>query len=434
MDCEVSIKSMSSNLDMRPRNDENTPLLRLERDDKIDEPTNYRGESEAVFIPRRYVVFVVFICYFLAGGIFAHACPQYTQHVVKEKYKNAENNSFSLRRNGSICYLNKTDPSFKVFTHIQQDTAKWSMAYPIASKLPALVTNLIWSSYSDVIGRKIVFIICLSGATARMFLFTFVVGFDLSLGFIVFGSVIDGLTGSFTTLFAVMFSYVSDITTPGKQRTIVIIMSELFRSISITVSAVGSGYVISRGGFLTTALLCVVIEVTGLLIAVCLLPETLRNHRNNGMAAKPTTDGRSSCVKRMLIIISETFMFYFKESPGNHRQRYILLILGFLFYGIAGMNRASIETLYLLGRPFCWTATKIGWFHAIKTAISAMCAMSITYGFRKHISDDTIATFSVTLVGVSYIVEGVANNEYVLYLGKFDWYILCIKAENVFLL
>ncbi|KAL4216738.1 hypothetical protein ACF0H5_024461 [Mactra antiquata] len=381
--------------------------------------TNMQSTVSGMCTSRRYVVFLLIITYFLAGGIFAHQCPQYTQHRMAEHYRHMLNDSTKDRHSKSLCHENKTDPSYIVFTHIQQDAAKWSIFYPLASKLPALVTNIVLSTYSDVLGRRLVFIICLSGATARILLFTLVIWLKLSLSYIVLGCVIDGLTGSFTTFFAALYSYISDITLPDKQRTIFIVLSELIRSIVITCSSIITGNLISQVGFFIPALVSLFVELLGLVVAICFLPETVQTLSQNEAIVVETPSQTGSrtcrCVMRMLGRISETLKFYIEKGPRFRRRKYILLILGFLFFGIPGLNRSVIETLYLLGRPFCWSSDKIGWFHAAQTAISASCAMIITYAFRKYISDQLIATISVVCVGVSYIIEGVANNEPVFY-------------------
>ena len=117
--------------------------------------------------------------------------------------------------------------------------------------------------------------------------------------------------------------------------------------------------------------------------------------------------------------IKTAFLFYFKQESKIKRLKYILLILSFTFVAIPALNRGGLETLYQLGRPFCWTATKIGWFGAMKTGLASLMGMAGVFILQKVFADDTIGLIG-TLSGLfSLVIEGMATSNFVMYIGRY---------------
>lgn len=367
---------------------------------------------------KRCMIIPMCACYFFAAGIYMYELPQYTQEVMKKRddekivphdirpeytllYK-----SSGQSEHNACSSVNKSDPNYKKFITIQQDTAIWQIYFNVGSLLPAMFANLVWASYSDIIGRKFSIFLCLAGFFVRTLGFTVVIYFNLSLVYIVIANILDGLTGSFTSLFALLFSYVSDITFTGRQRTIAIVVVELVIGLAVTVSSLASGPLIQETGYFYPAFGVSCLNFLAIVILIFLVPETMQNVRVQRQ--------RCSVVKS----IGESLRFYFCDGSRVTRAKYCLLIFGFFFMGIPALSRLSIEVLYQLGRPFCWSATKIGWFGAIKMAFASLFGISGAYVLKRCLRDDTIAFGTLVLSAAALLVEGLAKTDFVLYSGK----------------
>ncbi|KAL4216815.1 hypothetical protein ACF0H5_024536 [Mactra antiquata] len=393
--------------------DERSPLLANSK--SVNNEPAAIGQNKG-FTLRRCMIYPMFVCYCLASGIFMYAVPQYTQYRMILKYEkkgpdpnmtviNVDNfTSHFLHANDNPCVVNKSAPKDPTFEHIQKETAMWSMYYTLASFIPAMISNIVWSSYSDVIGRKFSFYICSTGLTLRMALFILVIGLDLSLVYMVIGAVIDGCCGSFMVLYSALFSYLSDITLPGKNRSVAIVTVELVVGLSFTVSSFTSGYVLSGHRYLYPSIACLCFYVLGFILLRLFVPETNSEVSNSARS------------KNVLKALGESLKFYFCCGSERKRVKYIILMFGLIFVAIPAMGRHTMEMLYQLGEPFCWQSKKIGYFGSIKSVIATVVSMGGAYVFRRCLLDDTIAIIGILMNVGSYIVEGLAKTDLLLYI------------------
>ena len=366
---------------------------------------------------RRLCIVPVMILYFYTIGIISFAVPEYIQTRVKENIE-SEKNKTPLTGNTSHggsdidispCDQNTSSPEYQIHTEIQQQSAKWLMYIGLAGSIPALVSNLVFGSYSDVLGRRFVFGISTLGFTILCIAVTIVVHFKANLLFIILGTLVDSASGSATVFFAVQFSYISDITYANKRRSIAIVLCELILGVTVSVSSLVTGYFIKYTGFfypmLTATLLCAI----AFILSVTIIPETLP-HRNRSE--------NKSCLRNVI----RSVKLY--TSPGTQRKRfkYLLLIISFTFMVIS-MGGMSLEALYQLGRPFCWDASKIGWFGTVKISCMSFIGLGFVLLFHRCLSDDSIAIIGNISGIISYVVEGLAKTDLILYTGKFYHYL-----------
>ncbi|KAL4216784.1 hypothetical protein ACF0H5_024507 [Mactra antiquata] len=398
-------------MERRESMEDDEPLISLEQ--RVEPCENQTSDPHKGFTFRRCMILPLLTCYLLAGGVFVYESPQYTQQRMLQKYAdeiNKKNASVMLKSlhdkvlPTNHCSVNQSDPSYANYDKAQKDTAMWLMYFTLAQLIPALFANLLWSSYSDILGRRFSLIISFSGTTIRIGIFAAVVYFELDLLYLVIGAAVDGFCGAFMLLFAATFSYVSDITYPGKQRTIAIVGVELLLGVTLSIASFASGFIISDTGFFYPAFVCFCVDVLGFFILLFLVPETRQLNNSQGHSVN------------VFKVLAESLKFYCSSGTKIKRIKYILLMLAFLFMGMPALNRGTMEMLYQLGRPFCWDAKKIGYFGAIKTVIAAISGMGGTYIFRRCMADDTIASMSILITVGSYIVEGLAATDAILYL------------------
>ena len=129
--------------------------------------------------------------------------PEYIQSTIKRSYQVNETISSSS--------YNEDSNHSSINDKVQQESARWSMYLSLATIIPAIFTNLVMGSYSDVIGRKKLLVICLSGTLNKITMVMVTIKTKLDFYFFIFGNLIEGLTGACSTLLAVSFSYISDL-------------------------------------------------------------------------------------------------------------------------------------------------------------------------------------------------------------------------------
>ena len=371
-------------------------------------------QNSAGFTKRRLCIFPIVTLYFFGFGILMYAVPEYVRSRVADEVKSdwhghgqTKGTEQGADTKYNPCTSNHSSPEYKLHTEIQQESAKWLLYVGLCSYIPALVSNLILGSYSDIHGRIFVFGLCTVGNTLRCFIFTVVIFSKASLLFLLLGTLIDGVMGSFTVYFAVLFSYVSDITNAGRTRTMTIVFVELILGLTISVSSFASGYFIRSKGFIYPMLTATILSAVASISSLIFLPETLPRR------------GRSenkSCIKN----VKRSAKFYtFSEFQSRLTTcKYILLILCFTFVAIPNMNRMTMEALYQLGRPFCWGPSKIGWFGTVKVACMSIVGMGVVCSLRQCVKDDVIAVVGAVMAIASFIVEGLAKIDAVLYTGN----------------
>lgn len=352
--------------------------------------TNIKGQHYKGLTLRRSVVVPMCVCYFIALGINMYVLPQYTRSALQITNVNV-----------GACSINKSDPVYEEYTKEQQRTAVWMVYFTLSSSLPAIIGNLVWNSYSDIVGRRFAFCICVAGGFVRTAILTVVIYFKLNLAYIILGNVIDGASGSVMSLFAVLFSYVSDITRLGKQRTLFIIVFELVLGVTYTFVSIASGYLISVWGFFYPMLISCSMSLAAIVIVICLVPET----------HVPCNSHATS----FFVTVLSSVMFYIKSESKTKRCKYILLLMSFTFMSISSLNRATLEILYQLGEPFCWGSVKIGWFGAVKILVCSLFGIGTIKLLQRCFADDTSAVLCMGVGVISYIVEGLATTNFVMY-------------------
>ena len=375
--------------------------------EKLVQNEQHKDDNKG-FTCRRAFVIPVLILYFYALGVLVYAIPEYVQSRVKESLENEKhkNGHEGTGKNISPCVQNQSSPEYHLHTKIQQESAKWMVYVALASYLPALISNLVFGSYSDVLGRKFVFGISTLGCTLRCVIITIVIQYKASLMFIVLGTFIDGASGSAMVFFAVLFSYVSDITNPDKTRTFAIVLFELLLGVTVSVSSLLTGYFINYKGYFYPMLTATIMLAVAFILSVTIIPETL-HHGNRGE--------NKSCVSNVVRCIK----LYVSPDSRPNRCKYILLIISFTFMAIPNLNRMSLEALYQLGRPFCWDPSKIGWFGTVKITCMSLLGLGSVFIFNKCLKDDTIALIGNISGLVSFVVEGLATTSAVLYTGMY---------------
>lgn len=326
---------------------------------------------------------------------------EWTQSKLKEKYLNTTNFTDETNHCKSE---NKSDPTYKQFQKVQREASNWMTGYTMVESIPTFFALLVLPAYTDTYGRKFLFYLTLTGQCVKALVITFTVYYNAAFYYIFCGSVVSGITGGLFATFTIASSLVADITSSGDQRTIGLVISESTIFVSTILASFVSGYLIDNDklGFLYTSVIgtCAV----GLaFLFVFLIPESLPKERR--IPRQP--------VKGMILRMTQ---FYISTEFKDRRKSYIILLCSSSLGMYCFIYRNNLETLYFLGKPFCWNATSVGIFIMVRSAAQGFLGLGSLKLLQRFLANSSIAILSVISVALSYMVEAFISSKGLIYL------------------
>ena len=366
-----------------------------EKDNSLTKPTHIKRRIAALLLVLYLTIQPI--------SIMLYVFNEWIQHTFKERL--LSNSSVSLSKSGCES-LNESSDVYKNLTLVQQKSAQWTLYNSLAAYIPAVFTSLILTAYTDKYGRKFLITLTIIGFAIKESVTLFVIYTNGELIYLILSSVVQGMTGSFYALFSAAFSFVADVVKDSKSRVLAVIAVEFVSMLAVTVSGTLSGILVENLGFMYPTMIVVGTLVIATIIALTALPETLaKENRTNP--------------KSILDILKRPFEFYTSSSFKGKRLRYILFLLAFGVTEVVSLNRTSMETLYLLGAPFCWSPRKIGYFSSARHFGQGVVGLGSVKLMQRFMSNEVIAILSTVSNAASYIIEGLASTELMIYIGKF---------------
>ncbi|XP_045186641.2 solute carrier family 46 member 3-like [Mercenaria mercenaria] len=344
---------------------------------------------------------VVLYC-FLYMAAYVMSSATFVQYIYKriqtEMFPDKDKYNISVN-----CYSNTSDPHYKKQISVQEKASNWNMYYSLAAGIPAMFASIIMGASTDRFGRKFLFYLPCLGALVRLSVCTAGIHFNFNRLYFLIGFFVEGLTGYMATMLLVTFTYVADITPPkGKQRSFGITMIELINGIAMTVFSFATGYFIQDMGYFYPML------TSGALVFLCLfitifIPESFPKDKRNL---------RESTFEKIKTI----YNLFLGESNRGRRWMYNTLMFVFLLTMFTSFGRQSVEPLYQLDTPFCWSPEKLGYFSALKNLLQQIFGMGVIKLFQQAMSDEAIAMLGCVSFGASFVLEGFAQTDILMYI------------------
>ena len=385
-------------------------------------------ESTLTFL-RKWLV--VPVCFLYGASIVTSALviKQFVySKVLREKFPN-----ITLNSTASQCHLNESDPSYALQTEAQEVSAQWMTYYGLSFGIPCVFSDLILGSYTDRLGRKFLFFLpCIALfidiAVCAVGIYT-----DFALVWYIPSNILHGLSGHAFGFLLATFSYSADITKPGKERSLGIVVIELSIGIASTGVSLTTGFFMQKYGFFWPIVSGAILAVFTILL-ICFMPETYPKEKRQQAASARDT-------------MRNAFRLFFgKENYGN-RWKYSVLMSIFILTIFTALGRSTVETLYQLNNPFCWDPKRLGWFMAIRSGCQQVLGMALVKPLQYIVSDETIGILGSLSLIAGFTFEGLANTDALLYAGKikisvffFSFYVvvhtyqyICFKRNMQFL-
>ncbi|XP_067682554.1 lysosomal proton-coupled steroid conjugate and bile acid symporter SLC46A3-like [Haliotis asinina] len=368
--------------------------------------SNSNNQEKAVsYTKDRIVTTIVLMLYMCASMPSFPLFTQYIHSRYEDFYRNVTNSSSTSPGTHSPCVHNTSEEADKMQVYIQRSTSYEVLKLSLSVQVPSTIVNIVVGSYSDHIGRKMLFISPLLGCICRYAVFMLVVKFHLNLNFIILGTLLDGFSGSASTFILANMAYAADVTKTHATRTFAIVIADCSVSIAIAIGQLMTGFLIQRLGYFCPSVINTTLILLATVIVTYGLTETVKKKEVKEFSP--------------VVHLKKVFGFYFNKSNGNTRCIFITSVIVFALIHIVNIGLTSIETLYQLGRPFCWDPEEIGYYGAYSTVFMAISGLIAIKLGSKCMRVEILAVTGMFLQMGSLILEGLASTDTMLYSVPF---------------
>ncbi|XP_071081258.1 lysosomal proton-coupled steroid conjugate and bile acid symporter SLC46A3-like [Haliotis cracherodii] len=301
------------------------------------------------------------------------------------------------------CYLNTSNPDYILQEKAQQIAAAKQMQFTILKSSLAIITNIILGSYSDSIGRKLLFAAPLTGHCLRFGFTAGIIYWKLDINWFFISEGIDGLTGGYYALLLASYAYAADNTPATGARTMGIAFVEFFENIGSAASSTAAGYFIQDVNFFYPTLTATLFVLVDVILVVTLLPKTKGIKRAKSNWITPLEGCR------------RVFGFYVLEGSKRKRICFILAILIFVFTALPVVCASNIDILFKLNFPFCWTPEKIGYYSSIGSVAQQVIGVPLTRLLQCCCIDEVIGVIGLLAIGAADSLQSIASTDWMMY-------------------
>ncbi|CAL1546876.1 unnamed protein product [Lymnaea stagnalis] len=312
---------------------------------------------------------------------------------------------------------NNTDPWTDQMNEAQALTSRFNVWSMLVSLLPAFCTNILLGAYSTRIGRRTLFIVPTFGLCARMAVNCIVAYWRLSVYWTFVGMGIAGITGHMPALFMAVYVYTADNTGHKRSRSFGMVVAQSTSLIFYSLSHIAVGYFIKAEGYLWPMLAATLINVLALCICGVFLKETLVTR---------TLGKRMSLVEG----VKSVFVFYLIKTDNPRYKRKDFLMLGFVFFMYSTCLGVTIQSLYLMNEPLCWSSVKMGNVITFQGLLSAFASLVLMGLLQRFLTDEIICIISLGSGAASRFVLAFASYDWMIYvaytIGLFELLLLPI--------
>ena len=176
--------------------------------------------------------------------------------------------------NETVC----TNIRHKDFTtqneQVASATSQWILYQSIGLAIPSIFASLVFGSWSDRVGRRIVMILPpVGGLLLNINYLLNVHFFLLNVNYLLFGIIISGFFGGFATVLLSVFAYISDISSKT-ERTLRVGLLEAMLFFGATISNLVGGVLLEYSGFMAPFGLALALNICIMLYICFILQES----------------------------------------------------------------------------------------------------------------------------------------------------------------
>ncbi|XP_060076439.1 proton-coupled folate transporter-like [Ylistrum balloti] len=385
---------------------ETKTLLDNHQEEERTEKNPSDSSTSLLDICFRVVLIILFLIGSEMGGLTKN---QYVYKWVEEN-SNSSTNVMNTSYDSTSTTISP-DPcggsvSAKSEKKDQSEAALWLLYFSLCEHGIAIPMIMMYSSYSDFVGRKPLMMISCIGYCLQYAIKSFIVYKNLSLVYFFIPYVLSGISGGHFPFYIAMSASVADKTDNNKKRAFGVALFEAVTGVGISTAQVGTGYLIKEFGYLypmvaSSGIFAVCFFITLFAIKETRLPRSTK-HITIGVHLKNIFG----------MFLSKSYILTGSVLTFNLTMLTIFLLL------MAASDYSTIGALYQLRSPFCWDSSKIGWYGFGTDILKYLFGLVVVKWLQMCLPDVTVIMITITSAIASSVITGFADTSLMLYISS----------------
>ncbi|XP_060076440.1 uncharacterized protein LOC132556065 [Ylistrum balloti] len=385
---------------------ETKTLLDNHQEEERTEKSPSDSSTSLMDIFIRVVLIILFVIGLQMGGLTKN---QYVYKWVEEN-SNSSTNVMNTSYDSTSTTISP-DPcggsvSAKSEKKDQSAAALWLLYFSLCEHGIAIPMIMMYSSYSDFVGRKPLMMISCIGFCFQFATKSFIVYKNLSLIYFFIPCVLTGISGGHYPFYIAMTASVADKTDNNKKRAFGIALFEAVTGVGVSTAHVGTGYLIKSFGYMYP-----MVAASGI-FAVCFFITLF--------AIKDTRLPRSTKHITIGVHLKNIFGMFLSKSyilTGSVLTFNLTMLTIFLLL-MAASDSSTIGVLYQLRSPFCWDSRKIGWYGFGTDILKYLFGLVVVKWLQMCLPDVTVIMITITSAIASSVITGFADTSLMLYISS----------------
>ncbi|GAB1609741.1 solute carrier family 46 member 3-like [Argonauta hians] len=357
---------------------------------------------------RHYVFFIIHMLQSVASSIGRPVLTQYLYAKTKREYFQEHNlTDVQTHRSMGRCFTNTSAPGYKLQQEVQAINAEWMQWFSLSHGFPSIIIIFITASWIDVLGRKIMIVLNMTGHMLMYVMYCLVMVLNLKTEFLLCGYIIEGLVGGHLLNILVTFAYTADITPRNKKRGFLLVVVQGLTHICYGLAHLGSGYFIRETGFLWPLVFAVCLSGVLIIIFIIIVPETMPRGKLSELSPKKS------------VLRVTAFYTTNKSKSESHRLKFWLCLLAFASLSQSIIGEFGLEVLYELNAPFCWTSVELGHYGAVMSIGIPILTILILKLMQKCLSESLIGFISMVFFMIRSLIRAFSTKTWMLYVCEY---------------
>ncbi|CAH1779482.1 unnamed protein product [Owenia fusiformis] len=431
--------------------DESEPLLSPSQcRTKIAQPRGKAKQTLCLFVLEPAAI--LYACFVFPGFTMN---TQFLYQKIGKRY-----NYDYLGRHTSSCIGNQSSFEFITQQKIQEETSAWLSQINLAFTLPSLVTTILIGSYSDRTGRKILIILPMLGKILEALVFLLDSYFNLSPSFLLFGSILHGLSGSWVAFFVGAFAYMADITKTEDRTWRITLINSLMAASGAGSDILYGFWIRSTHGFQMPLLGLCVGQTVAFLYTVFVVPETVHNKPKppdiignpkitqiepviNSCEAETAVLPNSSEQQRgdnphsceiqnqaqnpncsnkethltFMNGLKKCVMLFIKDDGSKRRWQLIILLFIFFLFVVPESSAADLLNLRQIDDPLCFDPVLLGYYLGIFTITKHTATVLFVGLCSRCLPDPVMVAIGCVFAMAFFIYSALVETKLLMFLG-----------------
>lgn len=263
------------------------------------------------------------------------------------------------------CDTNVSDPGYLEMESVQKEAARWNIYIEVATNVPSIFMTILYGSYSDKIGRKIILLLPPIGLMVAAAVNICIIHFDLPVYVFLLTS-LQSFFGGSNMMIAACFAYIADTTTHQARAFRMTLLDVILMS-AASFAQLGLGYWIKAQGFFPPYMFVLGAGFISLLYGIFLVPESKPKTQNaQKNTAEYLTQGYKLCIKA--------------DSTGR-RWKINMILLSYVVGNLG--STFDVMTLYEMNTPLCWKSVLIGYYEAASMMTRCLATLAAVVIFER---------------------------------------------------